>query len=435
MKDIKEIFVIGQCTLHWGRMEFGNIGNYYIIEPFFRELHRVFPDVHIKTTFQMSGQFCRKERVTCVPMDEYYAWKEDDLNKAYKELAIATIYHDTKSLLDTTSFIEDVLNSDLVIDFSGDIWGANADLVGPNRFLVGLLKDRVVQLLGKKIAMLAGSPGPFNRNEVLPFAQEVFTGFDLVTNREPISRSVLADYGLSNENMYDLACPAFMFEPASQEEVLPYIKGTPLAAKSKPGVGFVLCGWNMLQGPFNREDWRDEEFSQYVELITTFVREHDVNVCLTSHSNGFILPPNFKPIKGRDYPIVEKLYHLLKDTEIADSVFLMDGVYNPKITKGIIANFDMLISGRVHAAVAGLSQNVPTVIIDYGHEPKAHKLRGFAKVADVEEYVVNPADVKGMLEIAEQCWRERESITRKLALRNLQIKELIHKNFDLLKDL
>ena len=45
------IFVIGQCTLHWGRMEFGNIGNYYVTEPFFRELHRVFPEAHIKNNF------------------------------------------------------------------------------------------------------------------------------------------------------------------------------------------------------------------------------------------------------------------------------------------------------------------------------------------------------------------------------------------------
>ena len=56
--EMTNIFVIGQCTLHWGRMEFGNIGNYYIIEPFFRELHRVFPQANIKTTFQMSDGFC-----------------------------------------------------------------------------------------------------------------------------------------------------------------------------------------------------------------------------------------------------------------------------------------------------------------------------------------------------------------------------------------
>lgn len=44
------ILIIGQCTLHWGRMEFGNIGNFYIIEPFFEELRRVFPSAQIATT-------------------------------------------------------------------------------------------------------------------------------------------------------------------------------------------------------------------------------------------------------------------------------------------------------------------------------------------------------------------------------------------------
>ena len=34
------ILITGQCTLHWGRMEYGNLGNYAIIEPFVRELHR-----------------------------------------------------------------------------------------------------------------------------------------------------------------------------------------------------------------------------------------------------------------------------------------------------------------------------------------------------------------------------------------------------------
>jgi colanic acid/amylovoran biosynthesis protein len=50
----------------------------------------------------------------------------------------------------------------------------------------------------------------------------------------------------------------------------------------------------------------------------------------------------------------------------------------------------MLVSGRIHGAVAGLSQNVPTIIIDYGHEPKAHKLRGFSIEAGVEDCIANP---------------------------------------------
>ena len=51
------LLLIGQCSLHWGRMENGNIGNYYIVEPLIRELHRVFPDAEIVTTMQMTERF------------------------------------------------------------------------------------------------------------------------------------------------------------------------------------------------------------------------------------------------------------------------------------------------------------------------------------------------------------------------------------------
>ena len=189
--------VIGQCTLHWGRMEFGNMGNFYVIQPFFRELHRVFPKAEIFTTFQMSDKFCHEEKVTCLPMELYYGWNEDDLEIAKCELEIASTFAQSGKLATTTRYIDAVMASDVVIDFSGDIWGRNADSVGPDRFLVGLLKDRVAQLLGKPTAMLAGSPGPFNQDETLPLAREVFRNFALVPNREPVSRTVLKEYGFN----------------------------------------------------------------------------------------------------------------------------------------------------------------------------------------------------------------------------------------------
>ncbi len=431
-----KIFVIGQCTLHWGRMEYGNIGNYYVIEPFFRELHRVFPDAVITTTFQMSSGFQKREKVSCVPMNYYYSWTETDLGEAYQEYTIASIYNETGTLIGRTGFIDEVLQSDLVIDFSGDIWGKNANLVGPNRFLIGLLKDRVVQLLKKPIAMLAGSPGPFDENELLPLAKLVFSNFNLVTNREPVSRIVLKDFGFDvSGRVYDLACPAFLFEPASKEKLASVLKGTVLENKQKPVIGFVLCGWNLLKGPFSRTDWDDCEFDYYVDLLTHMVQDYDVDVCLMSHSNGFILPPHFQLIHGRDYPIVQKIYDLLKKSSISNSIFMLDGIYSPAETKGIISQFDMLITGRVHAAVAALSQAVPTTIIDYGHEPKAHKLRGFAQVAGVEQYVADPSSRKDLFQKVDACWNRRQDIHDFLVDRNKQIAEDVKKNFDLLRTL
>ncbi len=121
---MKRILLIGQCTLHWGRMEFGNIGNYYILEPLIRELHKAFPHADIRTTFQLSEQFCARERVTCVPMELYYAWDGKDLERARGELQISQAFVQNGGRLTARSpYIEEVLNADLVVDFSGDIWG------------------------------------------------------------------------------------------------------------------------------------------------------------------------------------------------------------------------------------------------------------------------------------------------------------------------
>ena len=117
------ILIIGQCTLHWGRMEFGNIGNYYIIEPFVRELHKVFPDVNITTSMQMSARFCKDENISVVPMGIYYEWSGQDLTQAKKELKIANHFKQTGEILETTPYIDEVLKANLIIDFSGDIWG------------------------------------------------------------------------------------------------------------------------------------------------------------------------------------------------------------------------------------------------------------------------------------------------------------------------
>jgi len=432
---MKTIFVIGQCTLHWGRMEFGNIGNYYVIEPFFRELHRVFPEAVIKTTFQMSDTFQKKENIISVPMELYYGWGGDDLNNAYKELAISHIYKETGVFIDRTPFINEVNNSDLVIDYPGDIWGKNADLVGENRFLVGLIKDRIAQLLGKKTAMIAGSPGPFNNDETLDFAKLVFANFNYISNREPISRKVLDCFNFDVNKVIDAACPAFIFEPASQASIESDIKDTIIKNSKCPIVGFMLCGWNMIKGPFNRDDWEDNEFETYVSVLRSFILKNNVNICFMSHSNGFELSPNFKPIHGRDYPIVKRLYEIMCQTDVSDHVYLLKGIYGAKETKAIVANFEMLISGRVHGAIAGLSQNVPTVIIDYGHEPKAHKLQGFAKVAGIEDYIASPNNLNDIESKIEKCWNNRENLRLYLANRNIEIAKIVHSQFDDLRTL
>lgn len=430
------ILVIGQCTLHWGRMEFGNIGNYYIIEPFMREIHKVFPNSSIKTTMQMSERFCKDERVSVVPMELYYSWKENELELAKNELDIALHYNDTGELLETTPFIDEVMKADLVIDFSGDIWGDNADFLGNDRFMVGLIKDKVAQLLGKKVVMLAGSPGPFSNEETLSFAKEVFKEFALVTNREEVSMGLLKKVEFDVTKTKSLACPAFLFEPAKGPEVEAIIKKERLSEKEKPVVGFILCGWNFEVGPFYKENRDDSDFTKFAESVEYLTEELGVRVCLMSHSNGFDIPPApFKLKHGRDYIIIKQLERILHKRGISNDFYTINDVYDTWNTKAIIKNFDMLVSGRIHAAVAALSQSVPTVIIDYGHEPKAHKLRGFAKLAEVQDLVADPCVLNELKSKIGKCFKERIVYKEHLDNKIPEIFALARKNFELLKGL
>lgn len=206
------ILIIGQTTLHWGRMEYGNIGNYYIIEPFIRELHKVFSNAFIKTTLQMSDRFCNDENIEVLSINYYYDFNiNNNLDIAKKEVELVDEYLKTGEFKVTTSYINEVINSDIVIDFSGDIWGDNADFLGKDRFEVGLYKDMVAQKLGKPTFLLAGSPGPFSNKKTKALAKEVFKNFSFITNREPISKKLLEQDGFETSHVINLGCPAFLF--------------------------------------------------------------------------------------------------------------------------------------------------------------------------------------------------------------------------------
>lgn len=431
-----KILLIGQCTLHWGRLEYGNIGNYYIIEPFIRELKKKYPGSEIRTTFQMSDQFCQREGITVLPMEYYYGWSESDLSVALEELSIATLFHKTGVVIRRTPYIEEVEKSALVIDFSGDIWGDNANFLGPHRFLVGLCKDRVAQLLNKPTYMLAGSPGPFGNQSTLEFAKEVYANFDLVTNREPVSIKLLDEDGFDTSNTKSLACPSFLFEKNRSFDFLNFLKKEKLPQSGRPRAGFILCGWNFETGPFDQWPREGKDFEKFAESVEHMIRNLGMDVYLMSHSNGFAVPPEkFEMEHGRDYPVIKKMQSVLHKRGVKEHLYSIDGVYNPWDTKAIIGHLDLLVSGRVHGAIAGLSQKIPTVIIDYGHEPKAHKLLGFARVLGIENFVADPSSATDLIEKIGFCQKNVSRIRKHLEVTLLDVETMAAQNFEILPEL
>lgn len=57
---VSRVLVTGQTSLHWGRMEFGNIGNAYVAEGFFGLLRKHLPNAQISTTLEFSSDFLNR---------------------------------------------------------------------------------------------------------------------------------------------------------------------------------------------------------------------------------------------------------------------------------------------------------------------------------------------------------------------------------------
>ena len=423
----KRIFIIGQCTLHWGRMEFGNIGNYYIVKPMFEQLRRIFPNAQLVTTMQFSRKFCEMFDIETVPMEMYYDFESED-NLVIAEAEYFAIIERKKI---NSEYVKEVQKADLVIDFSGDIWGDNADFLGKDRFMTGLYKDLIAQSL-KPTVMIAGSPGPFANCCDIEFVKKVFSGFKLVTNRESISTKLLVKQNFDIKNVKNYACPSFLFEQASQDEIGKKIDRKKIFSNNSLKIGIILCGWNFERGPFDAWPRSDSEYDTFVNMIKILNERYNIKIYLLSHSNGFDIPPKPFLLKhGRDFPIMEQFAKILKKENISTELF--SGIYSPEETKGIVSNFDILISGRMHGAVAGISQCIPTVIIDYGHEPKAHKSRGFAEITGMIDYLADPNNLQDLVKKTQKCIENRNKIHDKLVMVMPKIKKSAQEQFELLR--
>lgn len=393
-KKKNRILVTGLASLQWGRLEYGNNGNYYLIAPIFSELHRVFPAYEIVTTFQMSDDFVRAHHVTVLPLEQYFSWRENDgdLKEAMLETAAAETFARDGELPVTTPFLETLERTALLVSFNGDMWGDNRDSTNANRFFVELLKLQTAQRMGIPTVLFASSPGPIDDPVMRKFCKQVYESLSVVINREAISKTLFESYGYDVSNTVTRACPAFLFgKEYYPEQVEPH---RVLLAENIPTdrklTGFIVTTNSLPGGSFSDWERPDSDFDALACLV-----EHAVNACgetvvLFSHSDGFVLKPEFRRVPWRDYKMGAQLYAYLQNRGIADMsrVFRIQGIYQPWEIHSFIGELDLLISGKLHGAVAGMEQFVPTLPIDFQNGPIAHKMQGMFSMIGMADYIV-----------------------------------------------
>lgn len=432
---MKNILVTGLCTLHWGRLQYGNVGNYYIIEPLFRQLHKQFKEYKILTTFQMDEGFVKRENIEVLPMNLYYSWQDNDVNNAFLDVKAAEKYRNGE-IEDITEYVKILTQCEYVIDVSGDMWGDNAEHVGHKRFLVDCLKMKAAQIMGCKTILFAVTPGPYSNNDEEKLAKDVFEKFDLVLVREKVSLSNLKNWGFSLKNVKWAPCPSFLFEADNDynSEWTQLIEE--LHLNGKKVIGLTFGGFNMPVGPYDMWPRDEEQYQVYIKLVKHIVENMDAHVILFSHTNGFELPPNFKLINGRDFVIINKLCDILKrdNSNIGNHITLIDQPLLPCELKKVIGQMDMLITGRVHASVAATSLCVPTVYVEYDRNViYSDKMTGFSEQIGMERYVSSPSDYDMLERNVDDCYHNLENIRVQLCKVIPEIKKLAINAFEDIK--
>lgn len=409
------IFLMGLTSVGLGGMEAGNLGNYMIIEPLVAGLRAEYPTADITTSLQLSDAFCDRFHVTSLHSKRFWTYGRAAALATARDMARLPTWLVTDrlrpgravSLPRGSELLSQISAADLVIDFSGDLFGDNA---GFNKFLEGCAEIAFAEALARPVAMLAGSPGPFSGWR-RPLARFVLSRVSLITNREPISSDLLVQLGVDASTIENTACPAFLFEGKSADEVEPVLRREGIR-QATPTVGLILSGWNMPEAPYDqvaRERW---ELVPFVRLIESLMGDLDAQVVLLSHSHR--QQDDGQLAFGPDAAILEQLSTMVSQDVGNGSLVLLSQPYDAATTKGLVGTFDMLVSGRLHGAISGLSQCIPTVLIDYGHKPRAHKLRGVARLLRIEQYVCDPSDSRDLVRTAAMAWHRREHITAHL---------------------
>ena len=306
---------------------------------------------------------------------------------------------------------------DLAVVTGGDNF--SSDYGSPEQYLapIRILLDAKIP-----VAILGQSIGPFREASHRDSFLSVATRCDLITVRETASLAYVRDeLGLS-ENIALTADTAFLLEPSPRELARSMMASFGLDPE-KPTIAFSISGGIST---FAGAD-RDRHISALTRLSKKLLAETDAQLLLVPHVEDH--SPGNNDLIACDAVLRSMNFH--------PRMRLAKGYLTSNDYKAIVGCCDMVIAERMHVAIAGLSQAVPTFVI--GYSVKGHGImtdclgRDSVKsglVTPLESFMASPEEDEKAIAL----WRNRDDIHADLSARLPGIKALAAKNFELVKE-
>lgn len=306
--------------------------------------------------------------------------------------------------------VRSFLKSRLILDLSGDMLTEDYGLiVGYSHFLPLML----ARALHRPYALCAQSIGPIRY--LRPLAGPIFRDATFITVREHISSDEVTKLapGVPLSVTADLA---FLLQPCPPDRLNVLLQEQGLHTKQRPRIGISASA--LLAMKFQKE-----RQGSYVELMA--------EICdAVSESLGLevvLIPHVFGPRTGTDDR--ETIHQIAALTH--HGVTQITAEYQPEEIKAIIGTCDVFFGARMHANMAALSSNIPTLAVAY-----SHKSLGIMSLYGLERYVID-ADAltaKTALKYLQDLLHNRSNITREMTAVTVQLKSAARKNIDMISE-
>ncbi len=317
-------------------------------------------------------------------------------------------------------------------------------------------------LLKKPVVIWAESMGPFKGKLSRPIARFALNRVSLITVRDSLSKAFSLEAGVNKPPLYLTSDPAFLSAPAAKERVNEICSQEGIAINAKviigvnPSHSFIIPSEKrgktkrevyikvmsflgsflaslLPEKLFNRilkmvkksylysaVDSKYDEYKVFFARLTDWlIEEYDATVLLIPHDQA--MAQLFD-----DRVVTREIRELVQHK---DRAIVISRNYNAEEIKGIIGLCDLFIGARFHAAIAALSQGIPTVCFPYYHK--------FALMSELgqDKYVCRSYTLEETKAKVADAWAKREDIRKELEFRLEMIRKLSALNGELVKKL
>jgi colanic acid/amylovoran biosynthesis protein len=272
-------------------------------------------------------------------------------------------------------------------DFIGDVRGGDSfsDIYGVKGFLSGSIPSIITLLMGKKLILLPQTYGPYKSRISRRIARYILIHTHIILSRDRESMDFVNDIlGNKIHKKKIIFCPdvAFALDSIAPKDgvIQPFLH----TGSSNPVVGLNINGL-LYNGGYTRNNMFNLRMDYKL-----FVHKLSEEIMKKTNANLLLIPHTFAA-HGHvesDPDACAEVFTSLSST-YKGRIQMIDGEYDQHAIKGIIGRCDFFIGSRMHACIAALSQNIPTIAVAY-----SKKFEGVFNSIDMSNFVIDAREAE-----------------------------------------